>query len=99
MGGGAVECAKVLPESQCDEQHRNQGAGRREEQSRGIYRARAGLSVTWNSLLSLRLLIDVRKDVNFMKSQSELAQKRNDPGSEMQNFKDSIHPFWCFSRT
>lgn len=42
---------------------------------------------TWNSLLSLRLLIDVRKDVNFMKSQSELAQKRNDPGREMQNLK------------
>lgn len=34
-----------------------------------------------------------------MKSQSELAQKRNDPGREMRNLKDSIHPFWCFSRT
>lgn len=80
------------PESQCEKQHRNQGAGRREEQAEEST-GPAGLSVTRNSLLSLRLLVDVRKDVNFMKSQSELAQKRNDPGREMQNSKTRIHTF------
>lgn len=91
LGGKAVDCTKVLSHS-VKSSTGTSGAGRREEQaeeSTGL----DGLSVTWNSLLSLRLLIDVRKDVNFMKSQSELAQKRNDPGREMQNSKTNIHPF------
>lgn len=91
LGGKAVDCTKVLSHS-VKSSTGTSGVGRREEQaeeSTGL----DGLSVTRNSLLSLRLLIDVRKDVNFMKSQSELAQKRNDPGREMQNSKTNIHPF------
>lgn len=37
---------------------------------------------TENSLLSPWLLVDVGKDVNFMESQPELAQQRNDPGRQ-----------------
>ena len=39
-----------------------------------------GTPNTEDSLLSPRLLVDVGKDVNFVESQPELAQQRNDPG-------------------
>lgn len=39
-----------------------------------------------NLLLSPRVLVDVREDVDFMESQSELAQQRNDPGGHMERF-------------
>lgn len=91
LGGEAVECTKVLSHG-VKRSTGTSGAGRREEQAEEST-GPAGLSVTRNSLLSLRLLVDVRKDVNFMKSQSELAQKRNDPGREMQNSKTRIHTF------
>lgn len=38
---------------------------------------------TQHSLLRLGLLVDVGKDVDFMESQSELTQQRNNPGRQM----------------
>lgn len=40
-----------------------------------------GTPHTENSLLSPRLLVDVGKDMNFMESQSELAQQGKNPGN------------------
>lgn len=47
---------------------------------------------TGYSLLSPRLLVDVGKDMNFMESQSELAQQRNNPGRQ-RFFRKCIHSF------
>lgn len=63
--------------------------GRKKQQAEGSTGPVPALCLerpTQNSLLHLGLLVDVRKDVNFVESQSELAQQRNDPGRQMQIF-------------
>jgi hypothetical protein len=72
----------------CGEQQRNQWGWSKGTAGRGIFRTHGWTFCldppdTENSPFSLRLLIDVGKNVNFMESQSELAQQRNNSGGQM----------------